>query len=294
MQAMAKPLFVLTVLLAATLSLGGGKTLSAGRIESHAFHSRVFGNERYIRVWLPPGYDTGKGADYPVLYLNDGQFIYHATATTKNMRGDWHADETVARLIAKGKIEPLIIVAIDNGGREGRSREYLPIVDTTYRPAMKDAVGDRFPEMLFNEIVPFINSRYRTRKGPKGFVIGGSSFGAVAALFCAMARPGAVGGLLLESPSLYVGEGWLFKQAEGVSKWPEKVYLGVGTNEVPGNEEYSKEAVDDVLRFEKQLKKSGMAKRNIKVVIENGGTHVEDAWARRLSGALQFLFAKSD
>jgi enterochelin esterase-like enzyme len=271
------------------------KSAPEGRIQTFTFNSRVFGNQRNIRVWLPPGYDAAaaQGTRYRVLYLNDGQFVFHATAV-KGMRGDWKADETAAKLIADRKIEPIIIVAIDNGGRENRSREYLPILDTTYRPRITDVVGDRFPAMVFDEIVPFINSQFRTVRGADGIALGGSSFGAVAALYCALARPGQVGRLLLESPSFYVGEGWLFKRAETVSAWPEKIYLGVGTNEVPTNEEYSKEAVDDVFRFEKFLKKSGVDRRGVKVVVEQGATHVENAWAGRFSEALKFLFGKTD
>ena len=101
-----------------------------------------------------------------------------------------------------------------------------------------------------------------------------------------------MGKLLLESPSLYVHDGWLFKQLEGVKAWPEKVYVGVGTNEVPNNAEYSREAVDDVLKFEKMLKKAGVEKSRIKVIVEEGTTHNENAWAGRLPAALKFLFGK--
>jgi enterochelin esterase-like enzyme len=289
---MWKIFLLLSFVLVTTALSAADEKAPDGRIETLTLTSRVFGNQRYIRVWLPPGYDSApSNVTYPVLYLNDGQFIYHATST-KDMRGDWHAEQIAAKLIAKGKIEPLIIVAIDNSGREGRAREYLPIVDATYRPAMKDAVGEHYPEIIFDEVVPLINSRYRTRSGPEGLALGGSSFGAVAALHCAIVRPGAVGRLLLESPSLYVGEGWLFKQSEAVSQWPAKIYVGVGTLEVPGNDEYSREAVDDVYRLEKMLKKTGVSKDQIKVAVEIGGTHVEDAWARRLPAALQFLFGK--
>jgi predicted alpha/beta superfamily hydrolase len=291
MLTMPKRATILMLLLLAVSAKGAAEPPGQGRIESFGFDSRVFGNQRHIRVWLPPEYDSEKNKAYPVLYLNDGQFIYHATAAM-NIRGDWHADEAAARLIAKAKIEPIIIVGIDNGGREGRSREYLPVVDTTYRPAMKDAVGERFPEMLFDEVVPFINSHYRTQPGPAGIAVGGSSFGAVAALYCAMARPGMVGRLLLESPSLYVGDGWLFKQADKTKQWPDKIYFGVGTNEVPGNDEYSKEAVDDVLRFARQLKRSGVSEKRMKVIIEPHGMHVEHSWARRFPVALQFLYEK--
>lgn len=267
-------------------------TPPAGRIENFRFHSNIFDNDRYVRVWLPPGYDdaANRGYRYPVLYMHDGQFVYHATAT-KGMRGDWHADEVAAKLIAAGKIEPIVIVAIDNGGKGVRTREYLPVIDA-YDESAKTVVGDRMPDVVFEEIVPFINSKFRTREGPDSVAIGGSSFGAVAALYCAIAKQGSVGKLLLESPSLYIHEGWLFKQLEEVKGWPQKIYVGIGTNEVPNNAEYSREAVDDVLRFEKMMKKAGFDKERMKVVIGEGTTHDENAWAGRFPEALKFLFGR--
>jgi len=280
----------LLLLLAAVTGYAG--TPTAGHIQNFGFNSRIFGNHRFIRIWLPPGYDDPKNADYryPVLYLHDGQFAYHASAT-KDMRGDWHADEVAAKLIADGKIDPIIIVAIDNGGKGERTREYLPVVDA-YDSDAKTVVGDRMPNVMFEEIVPFINSHFRTRTGTDNVAIGGSSFGAVAALYCAIAKQGSVGKLLLESPSLYVHDGWLFKQLEGVKAWPRKVYIGVGTNEVPNNADYSREAVDDVVKLEKALKRAGFDKSNLKVSIQEGTTHNEDAWAGRLPAALKFLFGK--
>lgn len=265
---------------------------AAGRIENFGFHSNIFGNDRYVRVWLPPGYDDPVNREhrYPVLYMHDGQFVYHATVS-KDMRGDWHAEEAAGKLIAANKIEPIIIVAIDNGGKGVRTREYLPVVDA-YDASAKTVVGDRMPAVLFEEIMPFINSKFRTGEGPGSIAIGGSSFGAVAALYCAIARQGMVGKLLLESPSLYIHEGWLFKQLEDVKAWPQKVYVGVGTNEVPDNAQYSREAVDDVLKFGKMLKKAGLDKSRIRVVVGEGTTHNEDAWAGRLPDALKFLFGK--
>jgi len=51
---------------------------ATGDLRLHQFRSRIFRNTRYVRVWLPPGYDDPANAEhrYPVLYLNDGQNLF--------------------------------------------------------------------------------------------------------------------------------------------------------------------------------------------------------------------------
>ena len=52
----------------------------AGDLRLHKFRSRIFKNTRFLRVWLPPGYDDAgnAGRHYPVFYLNDGQNLFEA------------------------------------------------------------------------------------------------------------------------------------------------------------------------------------------------------------------------
>ncbi len=56
----------------------GGAT---GDLRLHEFRSGIFRNTRFLRVWLPPGYDDAENASrhYPVLYLNDGQNLFEAS-----------------------------------------------------------------------------------------------------------------------------------------------------------------------------------------------------------------------
>src|SRR6266851_10393035 len=97
----------------------------AGELRLHEFQSRIFRNTRMLRVWLPPGYDDpeNEGRHYPVFYLNDGQNLFDRA--TAFIGVEWQVDETADRLIREDKIPPLIIVGLDNAGKD-RAREYLP------------------------------------------------------------------------------------------------------------------------------------------------------------------------
>ena len=267
-----------------------------GDLRVHELTSRVFGNSRSLRVLVPRDYDAPEHRDrrYPVLYLNDGQSLFDS-ATSQFNPTEWRVDETVDSLVAAGAIPPLIVVGIDNAGRGGRFHEYFPYVDEHLTPPDPDPQGKRYPEFLVDEVIPFVESRYRAMPSPEMRGLGGSSAGALAALYTVVARPGVVGRLLVESPSIYVDDARILRDAQSVAEWPARVYLGAGTNEsgragcraVAGPEP---ELVADVRRLERLLLRAGIAPKRVHVEITPCGEHDEGAWAARLPTALSFLY----
>lgn len=268
-----------------------------GDFRSHQFSSKVFGNTRTIRVLVPPGYDdkANRNKRYPVLYLNDGQNIFDVSTSAFNPL-EWQIDETVDRMLKERKIAPLLIVGIDNAGRRLRFNEYFPYEDKFLQPPMPAPEGKKYPQFLTGEVMPFINATYRTRTDPDSTGVGGSSAGAVAALYAVIARPGVFGRLLMESPSLYISEGQLIKDSGQTREWPSRVYIGVGTNEGGRAEckpdDLNREAVQDVLRLKQVLQTAGVGDKRLKVVVEDCAEHNEAAWAKRFPSALEFLFGR--
>jgi enterochelin esterase-like enzyme len=61
-------------------------------------------------------------------------------------------------------------------------------------------------DKIVKEVVPWVSATYHTSQDPAAMAFGGSSLGGVAALYMGMRYPGAFGGLLVESPSLWIGE----------------------------------------------------------------------------------------
>src|ERR1700729_1868933 len=90
---------------------------ATGDLRLHEFRSRIFRNTRFLRVWLPPGYDDPANANrrYPVLYLNDGQNLFEAAISFTGV--EWQVDETGDRLIREGVVAPMIVVGVDNTGK---------------------------------------------------------------------------------------------------------------------------------------------------------------------------------
>ena len=247
------------------------------------FASAVLGLSRRITVWMPDG--ARSLARAPVLYLNDGQNLFDSSRAYTGVT--WRVAETAAWLIERRLIPPLVIVGIDHGELR-RAREYLPVEDDR-NPFARDPLAPEYASFVTTELMPFIEREYPVARGASNTAFGGSSYGAVAALFTAMKNPGRFGRLLLESPSLYVGRGALLRQARRVRRWPQRVYLGVGTAET-WRDDWNRETVLNVRRLETILRKSGLGARRLRMTVESGAAHSEAAWAGRFPQALEFLF----
>jgi enterochelin esterase-like enzyme len=263
----------------------GGAT---GDLRLHQFRSRLFRNTRWLRVWLPPGYDDteNQGRKYPVLYLNDGQNLFEASSSFTGV--EWGVDETADRLIREGAIPPMIIVGIDNTGKD-RLREYMP--HRSMHPIMLRVQGRHFPDFLMKEVMPFVERNYRVATGPENTGLGGSSLGALIALYTTMVRPEVFGRLLLESPSLWVSNRQVIRESRMVRIWPERIFLAAGTAE-SGHAEKSRTVVDDVRELAAIVRRAVLSERRLRLVIRDGATHSESSWAERFPEALQFLFGK--
>ncbi|MGC2194807.1 MAG: alpha/beta hydrolase-fold protein [Terriglobales bacterium] len=243
-------------------------------------HSRIFHNTRTIRVWLPPEYHHKAQSNrrYPVFYFTDGIAVFHGR----------QLDRVAERQIQSGKIPPAIFVGIDNGGStpesknpgSDRANEYLPYPDDFLQPPLPKPHGRQFPDFLEKEVRPLIESHYRTTDAVG---IAGASYGAAIALFTVMERPGHYRWLLLESPSLYIANDALLHRAETFRQWPQRVYVGAGTDE--GEGDAKREMVDDVTRLVNSIRSF----TTTCLLIVPGAQHNEDAWRSRLPAALEFL-----
>jgi predicted alpha/beta superfamily hydrolase len=182
----------------------------------------------------------------------------------------------------------MIIVGMDNAARE-RIREYMP--HRSLHPVILRVHGTRYPSFLFKEVIPFVSRNYRIASGPENVGLGGSSLGALIALYTAAVRPGAIGRLLLESPSLWASNRQLIRQSRGVKRWPQRIFLATGTAEA-GRKDKDQSMVDDVRELAGIFRRAGLDDSRLKLVIDEGASHHESAWARRFPEALSFLFGQ--
>jgi predicted alpha/beta superfamily hydrolase len=254
----------------------------------HEISSNYLDVTRRITVWLPPGYRRGTRTErYPVLYLNDGQNLFEPERAFAG--ATWRVAETAEDLVHRGRIRPLLIVGIDHGGVR-RAREYLPVEDTR-NPYARRPLGREYVEFLTREVMPFMARTYPVYRKAAATGIGGSSYGAVAALNAVLTKPGVFGRLLVESPSLYVGRGHLLRLARNAERWPTRIYLGVGTSET-SREDWNDETITNVVKLEAILRRAGLGERRLRLRVARGASHSEWAWAARFPEALEFLFRR--
>ncbi len=259
---------------------------STGQLRLHEFTSRIFHNRRMLRVWVPPDYDLPENAGrrYPVFYLNDGQNLFERSTSFTGV--EWEIDETAARMIAERRIAPMIFVGIDNTGRD-RLKEYIPY--RSLNPPVLRPRGANYHNFLMQEVMPFVEQRYRVAKGAENTGLGGSSLGGLICLYVAMAAPEVFGKLLVESPSLWVANRQFLRDARKFRKWPQKMSIGVGTREA-GREDKDQQTVESVRELERILLRAGLDQQRLRVEVAEGAAHSESAWAARFPAALAFLF----
>jgi enterochelin esterase-like enzyme len=283
-------LLILGVLSDATLTAQPCKSTVTGQLEMLPLQSKVFGNKRFLRVWLPPGYsDPGAASKrYPVLYMFDGQYLFDR-CTSQPFPDELHLDETMTDLIAKKQVAPLIIVGIDNAGPE-RTDEFSRYGAVANAP-------QKLSRFMATEVLPLIDGRFRTISDRAHRGVGGVSLGSVAALTLLLDQPDTYGLGMLESTSLQNGNGRVLQETSPVVQGPIRVSIGVGTAEVPPTEAaahgfpYFDEAfVAMSQRLAENLKKSLMNHPEVKLTVEQGGQHQTKYWSERFGPAVSFLF----
>lgn len=138
-----------------------------GTVHTEWYTSKALGTGRRLRVYTPPDYSEGSGK-YPVLYLLHG-YGDDDSAWTDCGRANFILDN----LIANGKAKPMIIV--------------MPY-GHTFDPftATEESDWANFPKKiqghLIEDVIPFIESKYRVDKNRSSRAIAGLSMGGAQSL----------------------------------------------------------------------------------------------------------------
>ncbi|GAA0377558.1 enterochelin esterase [Acrocarpospora corrugata] len=138
-------------------------------------------HERPLWIYLPPGYDD-TAARYPVIYVIQG---YSGQVTMWGNRSPWRRTypELLDELFAAGDTPPALVVFVDAWTRLGGSQ-------------FVDSPGHgRYHSYLCDEIVPFVDARYRTLAAREHRAITGKSSGGYGAMITPMLRPDLFGAL---------------------------------------------------------------------------------------------------
>lgn len=131
--------------------------------ETLAIQSIHLGELRTINIWTPENYASGQDS-FPVMYMADG-------GTKEDFP---HIANTLSKLINENKIEPLILVGIENTQRRRDLTGYTEVEkDKEIAPIVGGS--EKFRTFIQEELFTEINKRYRTTS--RKSIIGESASG---------------------------------------------------------------------------------------------------------------------
>ena len=236
------------------------KNVPHGNVQKIIFHSPSTNSERVAYVYTPAGYEKstvgkkGKENRYPVLYLQHG---WGEDETAWSNQG--HANLILDNLIAEGKIKPFIIVmtyGMTNECKFGRMHEF----DWT-----------EFQKVLMDELVPYVDSHFRTIPDRQHRAMAGLSMGGMETRMATLARPEVFGYWGLFSGGIYEP-----KDLQG-KETPKHIFISCGSKENP----------DRVKQAVETLKAAGY---NATSHVSEGTAHEFLTWRRALKEFASILF----
>ncbi|HEY1915143.1 MAG TPA: alpha/beta hydrolase-fold protein [Streptosporangiaceae bacterium] len=165
----------------------------AGRMDEHVITSELLRgnplgdpNERPLWVYVPPGYDEEPSRSYPSVYVIQG-YTGHVAMWANRSPYRQPFPETADAVFARGEAPPAIVVYVDAWTLYGGSQ-------------FVDSPGTgRYHSYLCEEVVPFVDARYRTQADPAHRAIMGKSSGGFGAMITPMLRPDLFGALATHS-----------------------------------------------------------------------------------------------
>jgi S-formylglutathione hydrolase FrmB len=158
--------------------------LDRGVIVSELLRDNPLGDphERPLWVYVPPGYDDDQRTRYPSVYVIQG-YTGHLTMWANRSPYRQPFVETADALFASGGAPGCVVVYVDAWTAYGGSQ----FVDSPGTGA--------YHSYLCNEVVPWVDARYRTLADRESRAISGKSSGGFGAMITPMLRPDLFGAL---------------------------------------------------------------------------------------------------
>jgi predicted alpha/beta superfamily hydrolase len=156
-------------------------------------HSDILKEDRELMIALPDQYVATKDREYPIFIVLDA-------------RGNFNATSTMIRNLARARVVPhMIVVGIKN---THRWRDLTPLFwDGMGVPGTGG--GDKFVSFLKSELIPYVDSNWRT----SGFrVFSGHSLGGLTAMNILFRQPELFDAYIAISPSLEWGDGFMLQR----------------------------------------------------------------------------------
>jgi enterochelin esterase family protein len=271
------------------------KIVPHGQVRQVIYYSKVNNTTRRCFVYTPPDYDKDTKTRYPVLYLQHG-----GGEDETGWPSQGKTNPIMDNLIAEGKAKPFIVV-MDNGtwSMPGQTRPAAPPAaapaagQRAGAPSAAGAPGQRganwpppgwadgFKKTLLQDIIPMIDSTFRTRPDQAHRAMAGLSMGGM-----------QTNAIAMESLDVF---GWVGLFSGGTVGDPATAHNGVMANAKAFNKKMklifqscgSKERPEGVKASYDQLKAAGI---NTAMYVSEGTAHEWQTWRRSLHEFAPLLF----
>jgi enterochelin esterase family protein len=245
------------------------KDVPHGAVRIEWYFSKSANTWRRIFVYTPPDYDRKPNVRYPVLYLQHGM-----GEDESGWSNQGHENFILDNLIAAGKAKPMIVV-----------NEHGTVTDpaTALADHQRWMIDNRFAEfdaVVSGDLVPMIDSRFRTMADREHRAIAGLSMGGAEAMRIGLNHFGLFAYIGLFSPA--IGNVDPARDYDGklavANKELRLLWIGVGRDDTsffPG-----------VKSTHESLEKAGIRH----VWLESDGAHTWTVWRRYLADFAPRLF----
>lgn len=268
------------------------KNVPHGEVRMKWYFSKTTGEWRRAFVYTPPAYDKNVTTHYPVLILQHGAGE-NETGWTKQGRANFILDN----LIAESKAKPMIIV-MDRGYATRAGTQPVRTFAPGAKPQDFHEAFSAFGDVVINDLIPTIDSSYRTIPDKEHRAMAGLSMGGMQTIFIAprhldkFAYIGSFSGPVIpgiNAPKQQPGSGssidantvfdGVFADPAAINKQVKLLWLGVGSEE--------KQFLPGIKGAADALKASGVKL----VFFESPGTaHEWQTWRRDLRDFAPRLF----
>lgn len=232
------------------------KDVEHGNVQQVLFASKSTGTQRRAFVYTPPAYEKNQSVRYPVLYLQHG---WGEDETAWHNQG--RANLIMDNLIAESKIKPFIIVmtyGMTNEIKWGGIKEFSVIP---------------FQTVLVDELIPYVDSHFRTIADQSHRAMAGLSMGGMETRMVTMNKPDVFSHYALLSGGTYKPED--IKNKSNV----KLIFLSCGSKERP----------EGVKGATASLVDAGF---NAVSYVSDGTGHEFQTWRRSLHELAPLLFKK--
>ena len=154
-----------------------------GNIHEIWYDSPTLNMNRRMIVYTPYGYDENPDKHYPVLYLMHGGMRDEEQWADLGL-----VHQILDNRIEKGEAEPMIVV-MPNYQTTYAAADHIEVPGYRFKRSTRPNFGTHFVESMQNDIIPYIDSHFRTIPDKAHRAVGGFSMGGNTAINCLLGLP---------------------------------------------------------------------------------------------------------